>query len=265
MIKTSANDILLYEFCPRKWELAKLNRKEKKQIYAFYRFSSALHFATNKYISEMENIFDIFEAYWGRYENGYPLIYKKDESWLSLKNLGIKFLEKFRTSFESKGISPILAERRLRIVTDKWEFTGQLDFIGYKDKSDSYVVMDYKTTETRISDIWVRGSDQMTASAMLVVNEFMVKPPVDILICNFVKAEEDVIWIESIRTAKDINEYVSKINHYIPLLDGLYHPRRSLYAYNSPCTWCEFIDGCYDENRQDRKETKDSLSEFAFQ
>lgn len=99
MRKTSANDILLYELCPHKWELTKNGIKEKKQQFAFYRFSSALHYAVNKSISEMENILEVFEDYWGRYQCDYPLFYEDGDTWESLHSLGIKLLNLFQKEF----------------------------------------------------------------------------------------------------------------------------------------------------------------------
>src|SRR4030042_6501798 len=170
MRKTSANDILLYEFCPHKWELSKSGiHKGKKQQFAFYRFSSALHYAINKSISEMENIFEIFENYWGRYQHDYPLFYEGD-TWESLRSLGIKFLNLFSKEFYEKNITPILTENRLKMITSEWEFTGQPDLIGFRDNRNAYVDVDFKTTKEKIDEFWVHASDQMTASAMLTAN-----------------------------------------------------------------------------------------------
>lgn len=266
MIKTSANDILLYESCPHRWELSKgeskSEKKSTKQIHAFYRFSSALHFAVKKHISELESPFEVFEEYWDRYKEGYPLIYKEDETWDSLKDLGLKFLEQFRAEFPNNKIDAILTENKLVMVTEAWKYTGQPDLIGFQDSRNRYVSVEYKTTEKPIDLIWIRGSDQLTGAAMLISNEFNVTPPIDILVCNFCKETGGIHWFHDIRNQMDIDDYILKINHFVEAVNKGYHPRRSLHAFDSPCYWCEFDEECYVRSP---KAEMESLENFAFQ
>lgn len=244
MFKTSAKDILLYESCPHRWNLSKHGVKGQKQNFAFYRFSSAMHFAISKALSEIENLFEVFESYWNRYKS-YPLVYEGGDNWDSLYSFGVNFLTQFHVEFYEKGIFPVLTEKRLSVVTDEWEFTGQPDFIGFEDKSDSYVVLDYKTTKKKIDELWVRLSDQMTAGAMIVENQFAANLPIKAIVCNFVKETEKIEWLNSVRTKEDIDAYKAKINHFMDLMyiKG-YHPRRSLNAFDSSCPWCDVKENC---------------------
>lgn len=264
MIKTSANDILLYELCPRKWKFVKSGKKEIKQIYAFYRFSSALHYAVKKYIYELEPIFTVFEDYWDRYKEDYPLIYKPGETWDFLKILGMKLLEQFRIEFPLKRTDMILAEKRLRIINAGCEYTGQPDAIGFSDVKNRYVAFEIKTTEESIDEIWVKGSDQLTGAAMLIVNEFNTKLPVDVLVCNFSKSTEQIHWIEDLRTEDDIDNYLLKINYFIESLEKNYFPRRTLQTFNSPCYWCDFKRECFDREEKKIEVVLSELDNFAF-
>jgi hypothetical protein len=90
----------------------------------------------------------------------------------------------------------------------------------------------------------------MTAGAMLVSNEFMTEMPIDIIVCNFIKTTETIEWIKSTRTKVNIDDYKAKINHFIYLMyiNG-YHPKRSLYAFHSPCRWCDFKETCLDPDK----------------
>jgi hypothetical protein len=150
-------------------------------------------------------------------------------------------LNQFKKEFPEKNITPLFGEKRLRLATPEWEFVGQPDFVGYRDSVSRYLVMDFKTTEEKIDDFWVRMSDQMTGMAMLVMNEFSITPPIDILICNLVKSDEKIFWINDVRTKEDIDAYISKINQKIAdMYVNKYQSRRSLYSFSSPCSWCEF-------------------------
>lgn len=262
MRKTSASDILLFELCPRKWSLIKHGHKETKQILAFYRFSSALHEACKKHINELEDPIAVFHEYWGRYRGDYPLTYRNGETWDSLGILGTNLLLQFQREFPKQGIEVILAEKKLRMSRDEWEYVGQPDMIGNKI---NYVDADFKTTDYPIPDIWVQLSDQMTGFAMLTAHEFMTNPPIDILVCNFVKVTGKVQWIWDTRTAEDIEEYKKKISCRVREMESGYYPRRSLYPFNSPCSWCDFTKECHGEIKVDSTPFMDSIASFSMQ
>lgn len=241
MRRTSASDILLFELCPRKWYLSKNGHKEKKQLLAFYRFSSALHHACQIYLNELEDPILCFHDYWARYHDPYPLVYRNGETWDSLDVLGENLMRKFRNQFESQGIEVILVERKLSLRGNLWEYVGKPDVVG---KRVNYVDIDFKTTDTLIPQIWVKHSDQMTGFAMLTAHEFMGQPPIDILVCNFIKETGNIQWIWDVRTAEDILEYQKKITYRVNEMESGYYPRRILYPFNSPCSWCEFTKEC---------------------
>jgi len=201
----------------------------------------------------MEDIFGIFNDYWRRYRDGYDLVYKDDESWDSLASLGVDLLKSFLTGWILQGIAPILNEKRLSYETDGWRYSSQPDCVG--DNNDCYVYVEVKTTEENIPKIWVRTSDQLTGGAMCTQHTFMTDKPVNIVVCNFVKETGSVEWIKSVRTKEDIEEYKRKIDWFVEQSQSGYYPKRSLYAFNSPCTWCEFTETCLGKE----KPVEDSL------
>jgi len=156
----------------------------------------------------------------------------------------------------------------LRLDTENWEYISQPDMIGFRDNVGRYVVTDYKTTTDPVEDLWVRGSNQMTGAAMVVKSEFQIEQSadVDILICNFVTSTRQIVWIWSKRTAEDIEDYKHKIEHLTRQMQGAYHPKRELYAFNSPCKWCELTEVCFPSGIvvNPKKQNGISLREFAF-
>ena len=243
MIKTSANDILDYESCPRKWRIKKSGIKGNKQLYAFYRFSSALHHAARMFVVELEDPIKVFEEYWDRYKSTeYPLIYEPGESWDYLQGLGIRFMKQFPIVYKELGLTYILAENRLSIEMARWKLTGQPDYIG--NGKMLYVGLDYKTTPKPISQAWVDNSDQMTVDAMLIQEHFLNEDPVEVIICNFVKETENINILKSIRTVDDVKEYHTKIEWFIKQVKDEYFPKKGLHPFNSPCNWCEVSDHC---------------------
>lgn len=66
------------------------------------------------------------------------------------------------------------------------------------------------------------------------------------------KADPDIVPHKTVRKMADIEEYIRKIDFYLPemkrlLYDGVeidYYPRRSLYAFNTPCGLCDYAGLC---------------------
>ncbi len=66
------------------------------------------------------------------------------------------------------------------------------------------------------------------------------------------KADPDIVPHKTLRRMQHVAEYIRKINFYLPdmkrlLYDGVeidYYPRRSLYAFNTPCGLCDYAGLC---------------------
>ncbi len=65
------------------------------------------------------------------------------------------------------------------------------------------------------------------------------------------KSAPGIVFRETGRTIRDVEEYIRKIKFYLPDMSRLYengdvdyYPRRILYAFNSPCGLCEYRSLC---------------------
>jgi PD-(D/E)XK nuclease superfamily len=250
---TSANDILLFELCPQKWVYEKQKRKGRKQMFAFYRFSSALHDAAKRFTGNDEDIHRAFDAYWGRYEKDYPLVYKPGETWELLSARGHEILSEFVILLAQKGITPVIQEKAFKIYTDEWTYTVQPDMVG--ERGSKIMPVEYKTTDLPIGPWWVKGSDQLTGQAFAISEEIGETPPIQVAVCNFVK-EGPIQWIEDTRSALQIEQYRRKISDAVQRMDGGFFPKRTLYAFSSPCSWCDYREHCYSEG--------EAIENFAF-
>jgi hypothetical protein len=256
-MKTSANDLLLYELCPRKWQFVKKGSKKLKQVFAFYRFSAALHTAVKRYTTDLIELHLSFDNAWRKYEALDYLIYKDGENWGSLNRLGKALLAQFSQDYNDRGFEQVLAENKLTLHGDGWTYISQPDYVGEEKKE--LVTVEYKTTDDELDPVWVKASDQLTGQAMAVLQQFdgVVKLPIKVYVCNFVKTGK-VVWMEGERDQDDVDRYQEKISHLLRLMQGIYHPRRSLYAFGSPCRWCDFVEECYSKEKKDT-----SLEDFA--
>jgi CRISPR/Cas system-associated exonuclease Cas4 (RecB family) len=240
----SSSDIILYDTCPRKWQIIKESGGKRRQTFASYRFGSALHHAAKKFATEMEDPVDVFRQYWDKYlGNAMELSYEPGKDWTLFSMLGEKFMGSLSLQFPEKGINPILAESRIKVALgENVLLSVQPDLIG--DSASSYVVVDYKTSEKKISDAWVAQSDQLTSYALGAQEQFSSSADVAVIICNFVMQSQTVEWIESKRTAYAVKQYEEKVLHIVKLMEGTLHLRRPLDPHSSPCNTCDFTEKC---------------------
>ena len=256
-MKITPSDLALYGVCRKKWQLKKSGaEREKRQVLASALFSQALHFAAKK-MTEMENPIEVFNEKWSSYElSEMPIVYSGNDSWASLSMLGNALLKKFEKEFPEQGIETLLAENRVTVDIDGIKLVLQPDLVG--EQGNDYVVGDYKTSESILSDDGF--DDQLTAGALLVSREFDVDK-VRTVICNFVKSTETIIWRYSERTKEQIDTFVDKIKQTAVDMQQPIQPVCGAKTDEAPCKFCEYRASCHTEEQ----ELCESLTAFGME
>jgi hypothetical protein len=181
----SYSQLNTYLLCPLKFQFAYVLGLQPEFVPVALPFGSAFHqgiellyktVQITDHVPSLQELQEAFAAHWASQEEagkGYVRL-KNDETWASLKDLGVKLIEAYYTWLQQKGMptaeSVVAVEQPLRVALDE-----NIDFIGVvdvmlRDTSDHslYRLIDLKTAARRYDEAKIASDNQLTAYKFLL-------------------------------------------------------------------------------------------------
>lgn len=272
----SPSKLITYEMCPRQYWYQYEARLEAEADSSNLHFGTAVHTVAEQFLiaNDHGKAFDpaaAFEKTWDDITSTNAISYGVRMTKDDLTHTGKMLMAAFPSAWAQSGLRPVkdprgelVLERSLDVeLGDGVILSTKLDILAHTPRGGIDIV-DVKTPTQLCSELFAAAADQPTAYQIAVdahAASLGIEQVTGVRFFEGKKAKTKAEWhwdaTADRRSDEQVDEYITKVLDIATDIRNQRFPKRSLHAFNSPCTLCAYSESCLKENHAGLRKKKD--------